>query len=150
MGFKAEGSVPALEWDFRPYVDASGVSPEPSGTAMFAFQQNYTNATMAAKRQAKSRAALIDETNKKTGDELREDLRKWAECSFEDAVQESAQLLDKVLTSEYATELVERIAELVHNLTDGCPNKDQIMALPGRVRSQFLGWFVGEVSNPEV
>lgn len=149
MGFKAQGAVPALEWDFRPYVDASGVSPEPSGTAMFTFQQNYTNAVQAAKRQTLSRGALADQKTERSADEMREELQKWASYSFEEAIEESGQLLESIVGTKYAQELIERIAGLIDELTGGCPNRQQILDLPGRIRSTYIGWFVGEVSNPE-
>lgn len=37
MGFNADTVVQKLEWNFRPHVEASGVSPEPSTEKVGAF-----------------------------------------------------------------------------------------------------------------
>jgi hypothetical protein len=39
MGFQAEDVVEKLEWDFRPYVDASGVAPEPTTEQVLHFAE---------------------------------------------------------------------------------------------------------------
>jgi hypothetical protein len=148
--FKAEEAVPKLEWDFRPYVDAHGVSPEPSGTALFAFQQNYNNTLQAYRRNAVAKAAVRDREEKNLGpEEIQAEIDRWAAMTWESAIEESARLMDEALGADAADELNTRVATLVAELTGDCPNVEQIMALPGRVRSVYFGWFVGQVSDPE-
>jgi hypothetical protein len=150
MGFKAEESVPKLEWDFRPYVDAHGVSPEPSGTALWTFNRNWTNITDAARRTAVSRAAARDQADReRSGDEARAELDKWAGLTWDEAVRETDKLMSGIYGEIDQEQLHHRLASLVDELTAGCPTSDQIMQLPGRVRATYLGWFVGEVTNPE-
>lgn len=149
-GFKADEAVAKLEWDFRPWVDASGVSPEPSDVALELFQRNYNNNIQAARRTTLSRAALMDQdSGKKTAEEIREELKAWASYNWDEAVDASAELLDGALEKDTARQLHLRLATLISELTGECPATEQIMGLPVRIRSAYIGWFVGQVSNPE-
>jgi hypothetical protein len=150
MGFKATEATSKLEWDFRPYLDAHGVSPEPSGTALWTFQQNWTNTANAARRTAVSRAALLDkEEQKKSSDEIAAELADWAAMDWEQAVQATADMMGGLYGEVNLDELHGRLAALVDSVTGSCPSQEQIMALPGRVRAAYLGWFAGELTDPE-
>jgi len=150
MGFKAAEAVSKLEWDFRPYVDAFGVSPEPTGQSLWLFQQNYNNVISAARRTAVSRAAVLaEEFETSTAEERRAEAEKWAGLSWDEAIAESARILEGALGTDMSEQVHSRLATLVDELTGSCPSSDQIMALPGRTRSAYLGWFVGQVSDPE-
>lgn len=149
-GFKAETAVEKLEWDFRPYIEARGVSPEASGTKIWTFQQNWSNVTSAARRTAISRAALRDkEDRERSAEAIESEFSKWAGLTWDEAVDETSNLMAGMYGEVNQEELHERLAKLVDEVTDGCPNTEQIMALPGRVRASYLGWFVGQVASPE-
>lgn len=150
MGFKATEATSKLEWDFRPYLEAQGVSPEPSGQALWVFQQNWTNITDAARRTAVSRAAMVDKESKDKGTEaITTELARWAGLTWDEAIEETAKLMGGMYGEISHEELHGRLAEQVDEVTGSCPSRDQIMALPGRVRAAYLGWFAGELTNPE-
>lgn len=150
MGFKAEDAVPKLEWDFRPWVDAHGVSPEPSGVALFTFQQNWFNVTQAFRRTVEARARQqAEELSHRTTEELADEMSRWAMLTWDEAIEETDKLLSGPLGREAGDELHRRLAGLVATVTGDCPDAEQIMALPGRTRSAFLGWFMGQVTDPE-
>jgi hypothetical protein len=150
MGFKAAEAVSQLEWDFRPYVDAHGVSPEPSGLALFAFQQNYFNTTQAFRKSVEARArAQAEELRSRTSEELADEMARWSMLTWDEAIEETDKLLSGSLGKQAGEELHQRLAELVAEVTGGCPSAEQIMDLPGRVRSGYLGWFIGQVTDPE-
>jgi hypothetical protein len=150
MGFKAEEATSKLEWDFRPYLDAHGVSPEPSGTALWVFQQNWTNISNAARRTAVSRAAMLDQQDKeKSKDEIAAELADWAAMDWEQAVKATGDLMSGLYGEVNLDELHGRLAAQADSVTGGCPSQEQIMGLPGRVRAAYLGWFAGELTDPE-
>jgi hypothetical protein len=150
MGFKADEAVLKLEWDFKPYVDAAGVSPEPSGTSLFVFQRNWYNTIEAMRRTAVARAAKQDEKIRGlTPDRVKEEVGKWGQMSWDEAIEESAQLMSGALGDDVGEELHRRLSGLVAELTENSPSQEQIMELPGRVRAAYLGWFIGQVGDPE-
>lgn len=150
MGFKAEEAVDKLEWDFRPYVDAFGVSPEPSGQALWLFQQNWVHTADAARRTAVSRAAVRDKEERgRTSEQVQEEIARWAGLTWDEAIEETSKMMSGTYAEVNSEELHRRMATLIDELTKGCPNTEQIMGLPGRNRAAFLGWFFGQVSDPE-
>lgn len=150
MGFKADDAVPKLEWDFKPWVDASGVSPEPSSIAQFTFIQNYNNTLEGARRKAMALAAVDAEKHKEMPTEaLRAELETWSKYSWAEAIEESGRLLDGILGKDATEELNQRVANLIGEVTENCPSAEQVMSLPGRVRSAYIGWLVGQLSDPE-
>lgn len=148
MGFKAEEAVPALEWDFRPYVDAHGTTPEPSNDAINRYVTKWRQHMEAASKTLQAQLDQQEERDKKlTEEELQAQREKWAGLSWEDGVAILEQ--EDGDQTERALELVRRIAAEVERLSSGCPTAAQVMELPGRVRAKYLGWLLGQLTNPE-
>jgi hypothetical protein len=122
-GFVAEGVVERLDYDFRPYVNASGTIPEPTDKRIELFlkgiKQLYTDAKAAtpAIEADASPAGLIN----------------------------ALDMLDPEATVKVMTGMSEVYAELC----GGTPTVDEINQLPMRVRTVFFAWLQGEVMAPE-
>lgn len=74
MAFKAEGAVEALDWDFRPYVNAHGTTPEPTDEQVRKMNQALREATMAVTGKdidPTDRVALARIFNKLTDEQLK-------------------------------------------------------------------------------
>lgn len=151
MGFKADDAVPALEWDFRPFVDAHGVSPEPSNKAIYQFNQQFRSTVDAVLRVKK---ALIQQEIKKLEgrppEELEAELAKWAKLEWQEATDLMLTEISSVMPSEEVLAIADRQCELVAELLQNCPTKEQISGLPGRIKAAYLGWIVGQVMSPEL
>lgn len=149
MGFDAKEAVPALDWDFRPYVEASGTTPEPSNQEIVRYMTRVRSIIEAARRTAM--AQIEDETErakKMTEEELDAVRARWAGVGWKEGVEilEAEIPLD---ASAQGQEMVRAMAENVEKMSKGSPTADQIMGLPGRIRSQYLGWLTGQLTDPE-
>lgn len=123
--FNAADVVEALEWDFHGAgVKAKGVTPEP--------------------------------TDRQIGDFL-DGLKKLFEGSREllpgdvSAAATPEQMLEAMsaVTGDAFVDMMAGIAGLFAELCSNKPTKDQLLALPLRVRVHFYGWVQSEVVNPE-
>lgn len=141
MGFKAQDAVAALEWNFRPFVDASGTSPEPSDQAINRFRRRYFRVIEAIKGEGMAALQKMEE-------------------SADQPVAPAVTLRDGLATMEaFLTEpdadfekLQEVTAEISKAVAEVCsdsPNFEQIEALPSRPRQMFFGWIVGQLLLPE-
>lgn len=125
MGFKAQDAVEALEFDFNPHVNASGVVPEPTSDQIDEFRT-----TLAAAYQD---LGLDPETlNAATG---------------EGGIGPVLEHFGAIMAS--TSNLETKVAKAVAVLCSGSPTEEQILALPYRVRQAFLGWMTGTFFNPE-
>jgi hypothetical protein len=113
MAFDAGKQVLALEWNFRPHVDANGVTPEPSDHAVSHFLYES--------------ASIYDD--------------------FRDQDGELLTLVD--LTEEQYQSISERLLDLVAELTQDCPSREQIAALPHRIQKAYIAWLRKELTDPE-
>lgn len=59
MGFTAEGAIAPLDFDFRPFVDAHGVTPEPSAEQLRRFRYQLREVSGAATEGAKDVAERL-------------------------------------------------------------------------------------------
>ena len=121
-GFKAT-QVEGLDYDLRPYVDAHGTVPEPSDDLVEAFYYGLANVLKEALGEER-----LEGVNIRNADEL---APLMADLSREDYKATRVTLLD-----------------LYANLCDGRPSRDELEALPYRVRQAFYG-AVQEWLRPE-
>jgi hypothetical protein len=143
--FNAGDVVEPLDWDFtgrdkdghvpkgwpRELSTAKGTIKEPSDQAIGVFLEDVRNlSTDAARLDAQTRK-MIDDLSSKD-----QDPDKFA-----------AALKELPVTSMMT--MMEGMAEAFSKLCSGHPTKNQIMALPLRVRVAFFNWMQQEVVNPE-
>jgi hypothetical protein len=122
-GFKAEGVVEPLDYDFRPYVKAHGVIPEPTDAQIAAFLRG------------------VKEIFKKAQADLPTDV----DTDDPVAVLKAIDDLDPGAQIEALTKMAEVYAELC----SGTPSAREIADLPMRVRTIFFTWLRDEVMSPE-
>lgn len=120
--FKAESVVEALDWDFNPYVAAKGVIPEPTDIQVAEF--------LSALR------AVIKEAQADVPDEV---------PSEPAAIMEAIDNMDP----EKTVEQMSKMCAVYAGLCSGTPGKEEIQALPMRVRTIFFTWLQEQVMAPE-
>lgn len=152
MGFKAEDAVPKLEWDFTAYVSgAKGVSPEPSTDALLEFNLSMRALAEAELRVKKSMVLMeTDKLNERSKEEKQAEVERWASLDFEGGSIEVLAELAQFVSVEEGVRLARRQAELVAKLLQDCPTADQIMGLPMRIRTAYMGWVAGQLMDPEL
>jgi hypothetical protein len=122
-GFVAEGVVEPLAYDFKPYVKAEGVIPEPTDTQIAEFLRGIK--------------AVFKDAQKDIPDDIDTD-DPVAVLKAIDDLDPGAQV-----------EAMQKMAEVYAALCSGTPTAKQISDLPMRVRSVFFNWLQGEVMAPE-
>lgn len=122
-GFKAEGVVEALDWDFAPYVAARGTIPEPTDTQIAEFLTGIK--------------AVVKEVQADIPD---------MEATDPAALLQAMEDLDPAKTIE----AVGKMCGVYAALCSGTPTAEQIQALPMRIRTIFFTWLQAEVMSPEV
>jgi len=123
--FDAGSVVESLEWDFtRAGVKAKGITPEPTDATIGRFLDGLKT--------------------------LYEDAQKLGATGEEaDSPEQMLEALS-ALTGEAFVEFMAKTAELFAGLCSDKPTKEQLLALPLRVRAHFYAWIQSEVVNPEV
>jgi hypothetical protein len=122
-GFKAEGVVEPLEYDFNPYVKAKGVIPEPTDAQIAAFMRGI----------------------KEVFQEAQKDLPGALDMDDPVAVLAAIDNLDPGAQVEAMT----KMAEVYAKLCSDTPTQEEITGLPMRVRTIFFTWLRDEVMSPE-
>lgn len=127
MGFTAEGSVSDLDWTFQPYVDAKGVTPEPSVDQIEAYWHGFgemlrRNQEAVEEWNAKLDAAKSDKTKSK---KIRDEYAAFQRQQSQEAVDTRRRLL-AALCGE----------DLEHGV-EGSPSLAQLEQLPGRIFDAF-------------
>lgn len=122
-GFQAEGVVEALDWDFNPYVQASGRIPEPTDTQIGDFLAGIKAVVKEVESDIPSDIDLTDPT----------------------ALLTAMNDLDPAKMIEQ----MGKMCAVYSAACSGTPTVEQIQALPMRVRTIFFNWFQGEVMSPE-
>lgn len=115
------GQFGTLRYDFKAYGGVQGMIPDPSDEMIEQYLRGMRDA-------AKEFSAA----------ENTEDL--------------SAEQLQELLEDDQNMRLAEAqqvIAGLTAELCGGSPTKEQLLALPFRVRQAFLSWLQGKLVNPE-
>lgn len=151
MGFNAAEVVPKLEYDFRPHVNAHGVTPEPSGEKQAEFVTRFHNLMLSIQRVGMARIeAERERVDKLTEEERQAQLDQWAGLSWDQAlamIEADSNVNQDMGDPETSAR---QMAELVEEMSAGAPSADEIMQLPGRIRSAYFGWIVGQLSDPEL
>lgn len=120
MAFNAEIDVPKLDWNFAPYLNASGVVPEPTDDEI-----NDMNAAL----------------RKVTSGLLGED--------FDPTDQKSMARLAAKVTDDQLTEMKTAQIDALTIVTKNSPSKADLASIPPRVRMAFVKWLLGELNDPE-
>jgi hypothetical protein len=124
--FDAGEVVESLEWDFtKAGVKAKGITPEPTDATIGRFMDGLKK--------------LYEEAQKDMTIEL-----------GDDATPEQMLEAMSSLTGDSFVKFMADVAGLFADLCGGKPSKEQLLALPMRVRAHFYAWIQGEVVNPEV
>ena len=121
--FSAESVVEALDYSFLPYTDAKGTIREPGD------------------RQIATFLTAIKKVIKESEDKLPATVDPASPASVLDALDD--------LDPEDVVSLMGKMAQLYSDLCSGEPSREQILALPMRVRQQFFAWLQTEVMSPE-
>lgn len=116
--FNAQGAVEALEYDFRPHVDAHGVIPEPSTGQIQAYFDG-------ARDLAKGVQGLRSQATAAEAGDLSE--------------EQMAEIVEQIENLDIA-EYMDQIVHLVAALCSNEPSAEQIFALPFRIRQAFVKW----------
>lgn len=120
MGFTAADAVEELSWDFRPYYDAHGVTPEPSDVQIRRMNRGLRDAVKTA-----------------TGSELPEDDQQALVKAFN-------ALSDKQLAA-----IEEANIDAIVHVTGDCPSKDTLLACPLRIRRLYVRSLIRDLNSPE-
>jgi hypothetical protein len=121
MAFKASESTSDLKWDFRPFVDAFGETPEPSSDQI----SDYWASELARMRESQRRA-----------EEFNSQLDDLTKAKDEDGIRALHDKYDSESIALGKSNLDER-RHVLSQLCSDCPNYDQINALPGRIFEAF-------------
>jgi len=125
--FNAADAAEPLEYDFAPYADARGTVPEPSDDQVAEFYGNLSRNLERA--LGAERVADVDMT---------------------DPLEVGA--LFQSLTSEDHRAMYDSLLDLHAGVCSGEPSREQIAALPFRLRRAFYGmvqgWLRPESSRP--
>ena len=124
--FDAGTVVEDLGWDFtKAGVKAKGTIPEPSDEAIGKFLDDLKKLYT----EAKGSGLDIDLPDNATPEQMMDALAS--------------------VTGEAYVQFMAKVAEIFADLCSGRPTKDNLLALPMRVRVKFYGWVQAEVVNPE-
>jgi hypothetical protein len=121
--FNAGTVVEALDWTFKPFVDAEGVIREPNDDQIAQYLKDV----------------------KAIGEEVRAKIPNAPDGNDPASLMEALEDLD--LDSVAA--LTGKMAGIIAALCSGEPSRDTILALPPRRRTMFYGWLQAEVMSPE-
>jgi hypothetical protein len=144
--FDAGSAVAPMDWDFSKFGAGKGTVPEPSDIEIERFMKKYRIlATQVL-------AASEDQTNL----QITRDIEQRTQAAEDGrttylTVAQSLEVMNQVDVSgeDVSPEISDAMVELVLTITKGSPGKDQILALPNRVRGAFYGWLIGELTNPD-
>lgn len=145
-GFDAGSAVEPMDWDFSKFGAGKGTIPEPSDVEIEKFMRKYQVLATQVMRSAEVQ----------TNEELRELVEQRAKEADPNnptaplTVAESLEVMKTVdLSGVKATEISDAMLELVLTVTKGMPGREQILALPNRIRGAFYGWLIGQLTNPD-
>lgn len=120
MGFLAEDAVEPLWWNFRPYVDADGTTDEPSDEQV--RQMNL---------------ALRDSTKRVTGEDIDPEDRRAVARAYNRLSDDQLRQIED-----------ETVGAIVH-VTVLSPTREQIEALPFRLRRKYIRSLLKDINDPE-
>lgn len=142
MGFDAESVVEPMDWNFSKFGAGKGTIPEPSDIEVERFLKKYQVLISQTLRSAERRAIeqLDTAINEAAGDEDRL-------LTLEESVAVMGRIDSNELIS--SSEASDALLELFATITKGQPSKEQMLALPHRIRAAFYGWVMGQLTNPD-
>ena len=121
MGFNAGQAVSALDYDFTDFVEgAKGTIPEPTQDELDAFMD-----------------ALGEIADVEVPDGEKADAAEIAS-----AVSEA--LSDEGLLKQFWP----KVLDALEPICKGTPSREQVEALPARIRLAFFDWFTSELTDP--
>lgn len=146
VAFDAGSAVAPMDWDFSKFGAGTGTVPEPSDVEIERFMKKYQILVTQVV------AAAEDRTNLAISSEIEQRIK-----AIEDgrttylSLEESLEIMRGVDISgdDVAPEISDAMLNLVLTITKGSPSKEQLLALPNRIRGAFYGWLVGELTNPD-
>lgn len=122
-GFKAQGVVEALDYDFNPYVKTKGTIPEPTDRQIADFLGDMK--------------ALLTE--------VKDDLPSEVNLEDPGAILSAMDDLDPEVTLK----MTGKMCVIYSKLCSGTPTEKSIQELPPRIRQIFFAWLQTEVMSPE-
>jgi len=141
MGFKASEAVSPLEYDFHPHVDAKGVTPEPSTDQIVQLQV----AQKAALEKLGIDTDEVDNDDQGNMQSLMDMMAGLSEEQLYEIQDEQADAVAEVCGAERG----ETDADGGVYWSGGNPSRDEIIALPFRIRQAYFGWLMGQLFDPE-
>lgn len=152
MGFNAQTLVEPLEYDFRPYVDAHGVIPEPNANQTDEFRRQYTGLQTRLLDYARK---YYEKVQSEAQAEAKRKIDEGAEGKIPD-LPPLAEEIDKFLREfdeENATgnaqAVNEAVIQMIANVCSHQPSEDELRALPARIRAGFAAWLIEELTAPK-
>lgn len=142
-GFDAGNVVEPMDWDFTKFGGGKGTIPEPSDVEMERFLRKYRTLMGAVRDEALASVEQAEQEAKAEAEGARRGV----------TLEEARQLMAEIdLTdegSEFARRVSEQMLDIVVGITKGSPSREQISALPNRIRGAFFGWLVGQLTDPD-
>jgi len=136
MGFKAATAVDPFDYDLKPYADTAGVIPEPSDAQVREFYAGLGNILEDVLGEERLRDIL--------GDDYQRFEQRDPEAMMK--VQAATNNVDDMEKAQ------ERMLDLHAAVCSHRPDRDQLAALPYRVKQAFYGqlqrWLSPEASRP--
>jgi hypothetical protein len=117
------GQYGTLRYDFKAFGGVQGIIPDPSDEQIENFMRGMRD---AAKEFGQDDDLDVDSL---TAEELQELMEDDSNLRIKDAQ--------------------DRMCELISELCSGSPNKEQLLALPLRVRQGFTRWLQTKLLDPE-
>lgn len=146
MGFNATTAVEPLDFDFTTLAncpdilaDAKGTIPEPSMEAMNRFRSGFFGMLDLIKKvtqQEMTKAKLAEDTAKHEAASVNELVDAWHERLDDSSTHQS-----KIVTDAMTEWMLIVCAPVLTG--------EQLLALPVRVRTAFMGWLVEELIDPK-
>lgn len=129
MGFDASQAVEPLDYDFTQYApDARGVIPEPSQDLLDQFERASNAGTnelgLDQAQQMRISAAVASDSP---------DLARLL-------ADLPAEIIERMQDPNFRAATRERMLDAMAELCQGTPSRDEIAALPPRVREAFQNW----------
>lgn len=143
-GFDAGSAVEPMDWDFSKFGAGKGTVPEPSDVEIDRFMRQYQVLATQVIRSAEAQ----------TNQQLQELIERRAKEDDPDSpekpltLEQSVEVMKQVDLGNSA-EIANAMLDLIITITKGQPSREQLMALPHRVRGAFYGWLIGQLTNPD-
>lgn len=117
------GQYGTLRYDFKKFGGVQGIIPDPSDEQIEAFMRGMRDSA------------------KEFGQDDSIDVDSLSAEELQDLMEDDANLR--------LQEAQDRVCELLGELCGGSPSKEQLLALPLRVRTGFMRWIQEKLMDPE-